>query len=78
MCLDRTQQDLQKSQHACQTVRKDFQVPVDRSLTVSDMVLQAFPDLEAQSTNVFSHIQKRVLRLVPVLTSPLGSRRDNM
>lgn len=58
-------------------VEKDFQVSVDHSLTVSDVVLQAFPDLEAQRTDVFSHIQKRVLREAPVFTSPLGSRRDS-
>lgn len=58
-------------------VEEDFQVPADHSLTVSDMVLQAFPDLEAQSTDVFSHIQKRVLGVAPVFTSPLSSRRDS-
>lgn len=56
---------------------KAFQVTSHHLLTEFDMFLQAFPDLEAQSPNMFSHIQKRVVRVAPVFMSPLGSRRDS-
>lgn len=38
------------------------------------MVLHVLPDLETQGTNMLSHIQKRVIRQLRVLMSPLGSR----
>lgn len=42
--------------------------------TIFDMVLYALPNLEAQSANMLSHIQQRVVRQLWVIMRPLGSR----
>lgn len=56
---------------------EEFQVTFNQLLTVDHMVLQAFPDVEFQSTEVLSHVQQRVLREATVFAGPLGSRRDS-
>ena len=45
-------------------------------LTIFNMGLHILPDVEAQSTDMLAHVQKRVIREARVLMSPLGSRAD--
>lgn len=42
-------------------------------LTVFNMTLHALPDLKAQSTDMLSHIQQRVIGQAALFTGPLGS-----
>ena len=45
-----------------------------RLLTIFDMGLQVLPDVEAQSTDMFAHVQNRVVRDGRVVLSPLSSK----